>query len=129
MLQINDISTQTEACVGCTHLAKENRRLSSYWLNAKSKLEAERKETARLHAIIENVAQHRIEDELDEFEAEIEKDSEDIDIDEIMNESGSVDIAEDDDYVVEDDDFIEEGDDDFIEEGENEDGLNETINS
>ena len=65
----------------CTHLAKKNRRLSNYWLNAKSKLEAERKETANLHAIVETVSQHRIEDELGEFEAEIEKNSEDIDID------------------------------------------------
>ena len=56
--------------------------------------------TTRLHAIIENDAQHRNEDELDEFEVEIEKDSEDIDVDEIMNESGSIDIAEDNDYVV-----------------------------
>ena len=64
--------------------------LSNYWLNAKSKLEAERKETARLHAMIENVEQHRIEDELDEFEAEIEKDSDvDVDVHEIMNESGN----------------------------------------
>ena len=71
--------------------------------------------------MIENVAQHRIEDELDEFEAEIENDSEDIDVDEIMNESGSIDIAGDDDYVV--------ADDDFIEEGENEESLDETISS
>ena len=71
--------------------------------------------------MIENVAQHRIEDELDEFQAEIENDSEDIDVDEMMNESGSIDIAGDDDYVV--------ADDDFIEEGENEESLDETISS
>ena len=38
-----------------------------------------------------------------------------------MNESGGIDNAEDVDYVAEDDDFIEEG--------ENDEGLNETINS
>ncbi len=121
LLQINDSSTQTEACVGCIHLSKENRRLNNYWVTAKIKLDAERRETARLHAVLDSISsQHIPEDELDEFEQEIEKEAEEeIDVDEIMNESG--DVIEDDDYVVEDDGYIEGG--------ENEEGLNETIAS
>ena len=103
LLQINDLSTQTEACVGCTHLLKENRRLNNYWVNAKMKLEAERKEITRLQAALDNVLPHHIiEDELDKLELEMDTESEDLDldisIDKIMNESGNVDTAEDDDY-------------------------------
>ena len=87
------------------------------------KLEVERKEITRLQAALDNVLpHHRNEDELDELELEMDKESEDLDVNiiEIMNESGNVDNSEDDDYIVEEED---------IEEDENEESFNETITS
>eukprot|EP00795_Rhopilema_esculentum_P004013 gene4013-20180_t len=62
------------------------------------------------------------EDELDKLELEMDKESEDLDVNtnEIVNESGNVDTSEDDDYIVEEED---------IEENENKESCNQTITS